>query len=351
MNLITAPTPSPTPTTGVDPGLVPDDITSASSWWDWLTGVPLRVLLIVVISGLVLAVLRGLIRRVTDRVATSPPGLPYALRAKGDDDPAGPLAAARRAQRARTIGSVLRSTATIVVGSIAVILVLDALGVNIAPLLASAGIVGVAVGFGAQSLVRDTLTGLFMLLEDQYGVGDVVDVGPAKGKVEAVGLRVTKLRDDDGTLWYVPNGAMTRVGNKTQGWSTAVVELDVDYFADLDAVRAALEAAAASVAADPEVAPDVLGEPVVTGVEKLSSEAVTVRLRLRTAPARQWDVARHLRKAARAALEEADIPLSGQRDRLAEHRAAAAERDATTGGDEKVPDDQKCPDDEKKERQ
>jgi len=313
---------TPTPTDG--PGLVPADPTSAGSWWDWFAGIPLRVVLIVVISALALAVLRHLVRSVTDRVAQGTSGFPAALRRGESDEPATLLALARRAQRARTIGSVLRSTVTVVVGTIATILVLDALGVNIAPLLASAGIVGVAVGFGAQSLVRDTLTGLFMLMEDQYGVGDVVDVGPAAGTVEAVGLRVTKLRDADGTLWYVPNGSMVRVGNKTQGWSTAVVELEVDYFADLDQVQAVLRSAVARVAAEPELAADILGEPTVTGVEKLSSEAVTVQLRVRTAPARQWDVARHLRVAARAALQEAGVPLVGQRARLAELQAAAS---------------------------
>src|SRR5690606_21978086 len=156
---------------------------------------------------------------------------------------------------------------------------------------------GVAVGFGAQSLVKDFLSGLFMLLEDQYGVGDVVDVGPAVGTVEAVGLRVTKVRDDDGTLWYVPNGSMVRVGNKTQGYSTAVVEVDVDYFVDLDEARALLQRAARDVAADPAVGAYLQGEASVTGAEKLASDAVGLRLVVRTAPAMQWEVARHLRLA------------------------------------------------------
>ena len=217
--------------------------------------------------------------------------------------------------------------ATIVVGGIAFFLILDELGVNLAPFIASAGVIGVALGFGAQSLVKDFLTGLFMLLEDQYGVGDVVDVGPANGTVEAVTLRITKIRDSDGTLWYVPNGTMLRVGNKTQGWATAVVEIDVDYFADLDQVRALLAEAASRVVKDPVVGAHVLGEPTITGIERLSADAVTLRLKVKTSPAMQWEVARELRTATRDALERADVPLAGQRDLMATHRAAIAPQD------------------------
>ena len=326
-----APTPVPQPSQSTAPALLPTNPTSARSWWDWFTGIPLRIVLIVVISGVVLVVLRVLINTLTDHIAK---GLPT-LRTLGDSDRAAallrtnPIAGARRAQRARTIGSVLRSTAGLVVGALAVFLILDALGVNLAPFIASAGIVGVAVGFGAQSLVKDTLTGLFMLVEDQYGVGDVVDVGPATGTVEAVGLRVTQLRDAEGTLWYVPNGSMVRVGNKTQGWATATVEIDVDYFQDLDEVRALLRQAAARVVTDHEVAGWVQGEPSVRGIERLSAEAVTLQLSVRTAPARQWEVARRLRMAAREVLEQNDVPLGGQRDAMAARLAARA----ATGAD------------------
>jgi len=215
---------------------------------------------------------------------------------------------------------VLRSSASLVVGTIVLFLVLDAIGVNLAPFIASAGIIGVAIGIGAQSLVRDFLTGMFMMAEDQYGVGDVIDAGPATGTVEAVGLRVTRIRDADGTLWFVPNGSMTRVGNKTQHWATAVVEVEVDYFADLDAVRSLLLAAAHDVAQDPSLAHDLLGDPSVIGIERLSAEAVTLRVQVRTSAARQWEVARRLRVATRAQLLAAGIPLGGQRDLWDRHR-------------------------------
>ncbi|MFS0704853.1 mechanosensitive ion channel family protein [Cellulomonas sp. 179-A 9B4 NHS] len=320
----------------------PDERFNPVAWWDafwsWFVGLPLRIVLILLIGALVLAVLRRFVTSVTNHIATGDSLLERGvLKPLGGTEVrsvlqrANPVAAARRAQRARTIGSVLRSTASIVVGSITVVLVLDALGVNIAPLIASAGIVGVAVGFGAQALVKDFLSGLFMLLEDQYGVGDVVDVGPATGTVEAVGLRVTKVRDGDGTLWYVPNGSMLRVGNKTQGFGTATVELDVDYFADLDEVRGVLEQAAAEVAAEPVVGAFVQGSATVTGAERLSAEAVTVKLSVRTEPGKHWEVGRHLRASVRRRLAEAGIPLGGQRDLLAAHRAEAGGGAAPAG--------------------
>ncbi|UZN04723.1 mechanosensitive ion channel family protein [Cellulomonas sp. S1-8] len=330
-------TPDPTATTGTvtpPPVLKPDDTgwtQWAEQWGSWFVGVPLRIVLIIVFSAIALLLLRRAISGITRHVAEGDPVTERGvLRPLGRSEvgsallKASPLATARRAQRARTIGSVLRSTASIVVGSIAAILVLDALGINLAPFIASAGIVGVAVGFGAQSLVKDFLSGLFMLLEDQYGVGDVVDVGAATGTVEAVGLRVTKLRDGDGTLWYVPNGSMIRVGNKTQGFSTAVVEVDVDYFVDLDEACALLTEAARGVAADPVVGAYLQGAPSVTGAERLAADAVGLRLSVRTAPAMQWEVARHLRVAVRRALEDAGIPLAGQRDALVAHQERLA---------------------------
>lgn len=321
--VVDATTPRPDVTKGADETVGE----YAWSWGKWFVGVPLRIVLIVVISTIVLLLVRRAISGVTRHVAEGDPVTERGvLRPLGRSEVgsvllrANPLATARRAQRARTIGSVLRSTASIVIGSIAAILVLDSLGINLAPFIASAGVVGVAVGFGAQSLVKDFLSGLFMLLEDQYGVGDVVDVGPATGTVEAVGLRVTKLRDGDGTLWYVPNGSMIRVGNKTQGFSTAVVEVDVDYFVDLDEARELLARAARDVAADPVVGAYLQGEPTVTGAEKLAADAVGLRLSVRTAPAMQWEVARHLRVAARRVLEEAGVPLAGQRDAMVAHQ-------------------------------
>lgn len=324
--------PTPAPPAAADPSPSPDvtvtAIKQANAFVDWLLGPGVRIALIIVLGVVLLLVVQRLIRAVTEHIADGTSLLQRGVvRPLGGAEVASalrkmtPAASARRTQRARTIGSVLRNTAAIVIGSIVVLLVLDQVGVNIAPFIASAGIVGVAFGFGAQSLVKDFLSGMFMLLEDQYGVGDVVDVGSAQGTVESVGLRVTKVRDSQGTLWYVPNGSMLRVGNKTQGWSNAVVSVQVDYFTDPDEVREALLAAARTVAQDGELGRDLEGEATVSVAEDLTFDAVTFTVTQRTTPARQWAVARALRVAIRRTLEEADIPLAGQREALEEHRA------------------------------
>lgn len=312
--------PSPSPSSS---GLTQADLVDhANAFARWFLGTGVRLAVILLVGALTLFALRVVIRSVTRHIVDGADDTGSSLLRR-----VGPLASARRAQRARTVGSVLRSTATIVVGTLVFLLVLDTVGMNIAPFIASAGIVGVAVGFGAQSLVKDFLSGVFMLLEDQYGVGDVVDVGPGGGTVgtvEAVGLRVTKIRDAAGTLWYVPNGTMTRVGNKTQGWAKAVVEVSVDYFADLDEVRSLLTEAAERVAADPVIGTYLQGAATVTGIEDVTFDAVTLRLSVTTAPAMQWDVARELRVAVRDVLTRAGIPLGGQRDLLAAERERAA---------------------------
>ncbi|MCL2467459.1 MAG: mechanosensitive ion channel family protein [Micrococcales bacterium] len=297
--------PSPDP----DNPLLPGEPKDLSSWWDWFVGTPLRISLYIVGGLVVLVVLRRLISWMTVRLARAPESELLATLTRVN-----PLVTARRTQRAKTVGSVLRSTASLVVGGVVTLLVLDALGVSLAPFIASAGIVGVAFGFGAQALVKDFLSGLFMLAEDQYGVGDIIDVGVTSGTVEAVGLRVTEIRDIDGTLWFVPNGSVTRVANKTQQWATAVLDVDVDYFADVEQVRDLLADAVCTVVTDDDIADDVRGEPQVTGIEQLTALAVTLRVQVRTSPARQWEVARRMRVAVRDALAEAGIPLAGQRE-------------------------------------
>jgi small-conductance mechanosensitive channel len=146
----------------------------------------------------------------------------------------------RRQQRVRALGSILRSAASVTVFSIAGVVILGDLGINLAPLLASAGVVGIAVGFGAQNLVRDYLSGIFMLLEDQYGVGDVITIGDATGTVETVTLRITRMRDVNGIVWHVRNGAIEQVGNESQGWARAVIDFPVPYTADLTTIRGLL---------------------------------------------------------------------------------------------------------------
>jgi small conductance mechanosensitive channel len=203
-------------------------------------------------------------------------------------------AADRSGQRARTLGSVLRSLCTAVVGATAAIMVLAEFGVDLAPILASAGIIGVAVGFGAQNLVKDFLSGMFMLLEDQYGVGDIVDVGQASGTVETVGLRITTLRDGNGTLWYVRNGEILRVGNKSQGFAVAVVDVPVAHGTDVAETTKTASRVAQERVEQPDIAEDVLEEVQTLGIESVTAEKLTLRLTVRVQPGRQFAVQRAL---------------------------------------------------------
>ena len=214
----------------------------------------------------------------------------------------------RRAQRARTIGSVLRSASSALVGAIAVVMILGEFGVALGPILASAGIVGVALGFGAQNLVRDFLSGMFILLEDQYGVGDIVDLGSASGTVEAVGLRITTIRDGNGTVWYVRNGEILRVGNKSQGYAIAVADLPLAHTADIGKAAEIARGVVAAVVEVPEVAEHVVEPPEVVGVEKIGPEGVTFRVTARTAPGQQFGVQRALITALSEAFDRADLP-------------------------------------------
>ena len=215
----------------------------------------------------------------------------------------------RRVQRAQTMGSLLKSVITGVVVAVVGTMMLSEVGVDIAPIVASAGIIGVALGFGSQTLVKDFLSGIFMIFEDQYGVGDVVDLGEASGTVEAVSLRVTRLRDVDGTVWYVRNGEILRVGNMSQNWARTVLDVNVDYDADLVKVRRVLKEIAHDLWDDDEYRNQVIEEPEVWGVQNIGVDGVTVRVTLKTAPMEQWSVAREMRERvlARFAYEGIEI--------------------------------------------
>ncbi|WP_197523481.1 mechanosensitive ion channel family protein [Actinokineospora pegani] len=270
----------------------------------WLVAKPLKILLIVVIA----LAIRFLTRRLIDRLTNGDGKTPALLKPLRERTPGlGNLVSERRAQRAKTIGSVLKSVVTFMVYGLAFVLVLGELGVNLGPIIASAGVVGVALGFGAQNLVKDFLSGIFMMLEDQYGVGDVVDVGEASGTIEAVGLRVTTLRDINGTVWYVRNGEILRVGNSSQGFAVALVDLPVGYSADVAQVTEILKRVGHETVAEEPVASDVIAEPEVLGVEKVTPESITIRMTVKVRPGRQWAVQRALRARAMSELEAAGI--------------------------------------------
>ena len=201
----------------------------------------------------------------------------------------------RSEQRAQTIGDALASGWRVMVVIIAALLVLGEIGVNLGPLLAGAGIAGLAIAFGAQSLIKDYLSGLFILLEDQFGIGDVVTIGTASGAVEDISLRITRLRSADGTVWFVPNGDIRQVGNQSMEWSRAVVDVTISYDNDVNVVMAALAEEISALRNDPILGSAILETPEVEGVQAMSAEGVTIRLVAKTAPRQQWKVARELR--------------------------------------------------------
>jgi moderate conductance mechanosensitive channel len=220
----------------------------------------------------------------------------------------------RAAARAQTMAQVLRSISTMLIWSIAAVTVLGEMGIELGPLIASAGIVGVALGFGAQSMVKDVISGFFMLVEDQYGVGDIVEVGAAgdvlaAGSIEAVSLRTTRIRDVNGTVWHVPNGTIERVGNKSQQWARALVDVNVAYGTDVDHAQEIIKQTADGLWEDPAWEGVILEEPEVWGVEQLSNDAIQIRLVVKTQPAEQFRVTRQLRRRLLQAFAANDIEI------------------------------------------
>lgn len=282
---------------------------------DVLIGRPLTIVGLL----LLLVVARWILHRVVDRlVARAQDGvLPDRMSRFGLRGSAAQAATARdiatqtrRVQRAKTMGDLLKSVITGLLIAVIGTMILSELGVNIAPIIASAGIIGIALGFGAQSLVKDFLSGIFMIFEDQYGVGDVVDVGEASGTVEAVSLRVTRLRDLNGTVWYVPNGEILRVGNMSQNWSRAVVDVNVGYHEDLARVERVLKDVAHGLWEDEDYDGLIIEEPEVTGVELFTPDGITLRVLLKTAPMEQWGVARALRQRIKARFDHEGIEIA-----------------------------------------
>ncbi len=213
----------------------------------------------------------------------------------------------RSEQRISALSTVLRSITSFAIFAIAALIVLGDLGVKLGPLLAGAGIVGVAIGFGSQYVVRDFLSGIFILVEDQFGVGDVVDLdGVTTGTVEAISLRTTQLRAVDGVVWHVPNGEIRRVGNMSKHWARALLDVDVAYATDVEQARRTIKRVADEVWHENDA---VIEEPEVWGVEALGPNAVTIRLVVKTIPAKQWDVSRLLRERIKAAFDAEGIEI------------------------------------------
>jgi small conductance mechanosensitive channel len=272
---------------------------------------PLRILLIVVVSYVLVLISRRIIKRTVRHLAAddAQDRMQKIRRRTGLSllDTTTEIPNARRIQRAETIGVVLRSVAAIFIWGTALFMVLGELGIDLAPLIAGAGIVGVALGFGAQTLVRDFLSGVFMLFEDQFGVGDVIDAGFATGTVEGVSLRTTRLRDVEGVVWHIPNGQIARIGNKSQQWSRALLDIAVAFSTDVALATDVIQGAADEMLEDPAFSSLVLGRAEVWGVEDFGVDKYVIRLVLKTKPLEQWKVARELRARIKTAFDAAGI--------------------------------------------
>ena len=288
---------------------------------------PVKVLLILLAAWIINRIARRLINRTIEQVVagqvskTAEPGVEM----PADDDTPGRLEtfldlAQRRAEktaiqaerarrRAETLGTVLKSVAALIIYTIAVFMALSEFDVNLGPLIASAGIIGVAFGFGAQSLVKDFLSGIFMLVEDQFGVGDIVDVGPAAGVVEMVSLRTTQLRDVNGTLWHVPNGEILRVANKSQQWARVVLDVEVAYDTNIRHAMTVIKKVADGVWHETLPNATILEEPEIWGVEDFGASAIVIRLAVKVEPGEQFAAARELRKRLKEAFDEDGIEI------------------------------------------
>ncbi|WP_152631229.1 mechanosensitive ion channel family protein [Agreia bicolorata] len=271
-------------------------------------GTPINVVIIVALAFVIRLVLIFVIKRVVQQVVSG------VKKKQNVQDTqaliASPLAAVRVVQRTRTLGTVLTNIVNVTVVVVTLILIVTTIDSNIIGSLAIlTAALGAGLGFGAQNIVKDVLNGLFMVMEDQLGVGDVVDLGPATGVVEAVGIRVTQVRDVNGTLWFVRNGEILRVGNMSQGWARVIIDLAVPYDTDVDAVQQKMLETAIALAANPKYRSLIMEKPEIWGLESISAEALVVRLVVKTRTSAKDTVARELRMRLKKALDEMDVRL------------------------------------------
>jgi small conductance mechanosensitive channel len=278
----------------------------AANVGEWLSPW-ISVLLIVLLAIVVNRIARRVIRRAVARWETAGQFTVAGRRVFRLVESSSPTPTVRRHQRGLTIARGLSSAVGIVVWIIAVAWILGVFGIAGSAVLTSAGLIGVALAFGAQNLLRDLIAGSFMIFEDQVGVGDVVDLGVASGTVEDVTLRSTRLRDVEGVVWHVPNGVIQRVGNRSQEWSRTVLDIPVSYGADIERAQAVIAATAKELSQDEEWHDKILAAPEVWGVESFTLDMVTIRLVVKTAPNEQWRVARALRARIKHALDAAGI--------------------------------------------
>ncbi|MDT0493624.1 mechanosensitive ion channel family protein [Kitasatospora albolonga] len=323
LSALLAATPSPEPVGSLEEAA--EQAGNAAGWieenWSTWLSTGLRIMLIVAVAITLRYLIRRALTNLIDRMNRS------AQAVEGTALGGLLVNAERRRQRSEAIGSVLRSVASFMIMGTAALMVLGAFKINLAPLLASAGVAGVALGFGARNLVTDFLSGVFMILEDQYGVGDTIDAGVASGEVIEVGLRVTKLRGDNGEIWYVRNGEVKRIGNLSQGWSTAGVDVTVRPTENLEHVRAAITTCAEAMAKEEPWSERLWGPVEVLGLDAVLLDSMTVRVSAKTMPGKSVGVERELRWRIKQALDDAGIRMIGT-EQPAEDGAAA---DPTAG--------------------
>ncbi len=306
-----------------------------------------QIVIILLLAFLAVLLVKRLIRKAVATASDPAPGAIGRRRLGLDGGGEHKVVSVRRVQRAEALGALASSVLRVVIWALAVLILLStAFGISLAPLIAGAGILGIAFGFGAQGLVSDFLAGIFMLAEDQFGVGDIVDVGDASGVVEGVSLRTTRIRDVEGTLWHVPNGQILRVGNQSQEWARALLDIGVAYGTDIDAASDLILAIASDMAHEEAYTDIFLDEPEIWGVQNLGADSVDIRLVIKTQPGKQWAIAREVRRRIKNAFDaaEVEIPFPQRTVWLRTEQAVAL------GGSESEPFELPTTDDRARER-
>ncbi len=272
----------------------PHDITQVlNDWrnggWEFLSHQAPRILAIIIVSFVLARLLKLVSRHLSDLGSSQV------------------LSSAMRAQQLRTLSSVVYSVGVLVIGFLATMQILTQLNVKVEPLLASAGIAGLAIGFGAQTLVKDFINGFFILVENQYDLGDTIRIAGVQGVVEGMTLRRTILRDADGTVHTVPSSQITIVSNLTRDWTKLAMKISVSYKADSDRVIQLLNEIALEVAHDPKFEGQIVADPQVPGIDKVSGDEVQYLLLVKTRPGAQFDISRELRRRIKASFEKNGI--------------------------------------------
>jgi len=286
------------------------------SWLGDIAVPALRILVVVIMAEVAVIVLRRTTRaafqKLVERGDSPLVGSRLVLEKLGladGEEPPRELTANRNLKRVDALSDITNNLIKVVVWLIAIFMILGTLGINLGPLVAGAGIAGIALGFGAQSIVKDFLSGILMLVEDQFGIGDVIDVGEASGVVESLSLRTTRLRSIDGTVWHVPNGEIRRVGNMSQGWSRSVIDVGIGYGSDIDTSLAIMKGVAEGMSNEETWNTKLLEKPELLGVQELGDSSVVLRMWVVTEPAAQWDVSRELRRRIKYAFDAAGIEI------------------------------------------